>query len=118
MSSNNQLVRSAGLDWAALAEDGIDGIEVKPLRVDPADGRTSTMLLRFAPGAQYPLHDHPAGEEVFVLEGDIRLGKDVLNAGDYLFTAPGNLHRASSDGGCVVLLRAPKAVIIRNGGQK
>lgn len=43
--------------------------------------------LKFEAGARYPLHNHPAGEEVFVLEGDIHLGKDHLFAGDYLYRA-------------------------------
>lgn len=100
------------MEWRKLAEDGITGIYVKPLLLDEKTGRATTILLRFEPGATYPLHIHPAGEEVFVLEGDIKLGKDELLAGDYLFTAPGNMHRVSTVNGCVILLKAPEEVEI------
>ncbi len=58
------------------------------------------------------MHNHPAGEEVFVLEGDIHFGKDHLFTGDYLFTAPSNLHAVRTDAGCVLLLRIPEEVEI------
>jgi quercetin dioxygenase-like cupin family protein len=61
-------------------------------------------------GATYPAHDHPGGEEIFVLEGDITLGPDHLEAGDYLYTAPGNVHAVHSKSGCVVLVNVPEEV--------
>jgi quercetin dioxygenase-like cupin family protein len=47
-----------------------------------------------------------------VLEGDVRLGKDRLRAGDYLYTAPHNIHAVHSDGGCVILVVVPQEVEI------
>ena len=108
----NQLVRSNEIEWLPLAEEGVSGVYVKTLQFDDETQRAPTILLKFEAGARYPLHDHPAGEEIFVLEGDIRLGKDHLRAGDYLFTAPGNLHAVRTDAGCVVLLKAPEQVEI------
>lgn len=55
-------------------------------------------------------HNHPGGEEIYVLEGDIRLGKDQLQAGDYLYTAPDNKHAVRSEGGCMVLVIVPEVV--------
>ena len=83
---------------------------MKVLRFDTSALRAPTILLKFDPGATYPGHTHPGGEEIFVLEGDIRLGKDRLHAGDYLFTAPGNIHAVQSDAGCVVLVSVPEEV--------
>jgi anti-sigma factor ChrR (cupin superfamily) len=105
----NQLVKSNEIEWKPLAEEGVSGVYVKSLMFDEKQNRAPTMLLKFEAGARYPLHTHPGGEEVFVLEGDIHLGKDHLFAGDYLFTAPDNLHAVRSDGGCVVFLKAPLA---------
>src|SRR5256885_15759926 len=96
----NQLVRSNDVAWQPLAEPGIVGVWVKVLRFDPAAGRAPTILLKFDPGATYPAHNHPGGEEIFVLEGDITLGKDRLGAGDYLYTAPNNVHADHSKVGC------------------
>ena len=110
--NKNQLVRSSEIEWRSLTsidEGDIEGVYVKSLMFDDETGRSPTILLKFEAGASYPLHTHPGGEEVFVLEGDIHLGKDHLHAGDYLFTAPGNLHAVRSDGGCIVFLKAPRA---------
>jgi quercetin dioxygenase-like cupin family protein len=85
-------------------------LHVKVLRFDKPSGRAPTILLKLDAGATYPSHVHPGGEEIFVLEGDIRLGKDHLFAGDYLYTAPNNVHAVRSEGGCVVLVSVPQAV--------
>jgi quercetin dioxygenase-like cupin family protein len=106
----NQLVRSGQVEWRPLREPGVSGVFVKVLRFDQATGRAPTILLRFEPGATYPPHNHPGGEEIFVLEGDVRLGKDHLRTGDYLYTAPHNKHAVKSDGGCVLLLVVPEEV--------
>ncbi len=108
--SLNQLVRSGDVNWQPLAEPGVSGVYVKVLRFDSSAGRAPTILLKFDPGATYPAHVHPGGEEIFVMEGDIRLGKDRLHAGDYLYTAPGNIHAVRSETGCVVLVSVPQEV--------
>lgn len=111
-AQQNQLVRTSRIEWQPLAEDGISGVYVKPLLFDAEQNRAPTILLKFEAGARYPLHNHPAGEEIFVLEGDIQLGKDHLTTGDYLFTAPGNLHAVRTSGGCIILLKASQEVEI------
>ena len=108
----NQLVRSNQIEWKPLGEEGVTGIYIKSLQFDKETKRSPTMLLKFEAGARYPLHNHPAGEEIFVLEGDIHLGKDHLLAGDYLFTAPNNMHAVRTDNCCVVLLKAEHEVEI------
>lgn len=109
------LVRSDDIDWKPLAEPGITGIYIKSLLFDEETNRSPTILLKFEAGARYPAHNHPGGEEIFVIEGDLRLGTNHLYAGDYLYTAPNGIHAARSINGCVVLLRVPQAVeIIKN----
>lgn len=101
------VVNSASAAWTAAR---IPGISVKVLRRDE-NGRSSS-LVRFDPGARFPAHDHPAGEEVFVLEGEVQIGRHHLKAGDYLYAPPGVKHAASSAGGCVFLVSLPKPVVI------
>jgi quercetin dioxygenase-like cupin family protein len=108
----NQIFRDAEAEWQPLDEPGVTGIYVKSLMYDAETDRSPTILLKFEPGARYPVHNHPAGEEIYVLEGDIHLGKDHLFAGDYIYTAPGNIHAVRTDGGCVVLLKAREEVVI------
>ena len=108
-----QITRNAA-EWAPLVEDGVrtEGILVKALRVDDATKRAPTFMLRFAPGASYPNHNHPGGEEVYVLEGEVRFGPNQLNAGDYLYTPPGATHSVFSRTGCVMLFVVPEEVEI------
>jgi len=78
-----QLIQSSQTDWKPLVEEGVktEGIYVKVLRFDEEAHRPPTFLLKFEAGASYPNHNHPAGEEVFVLEGEVRFGPDQLHAG-------------------------------------
>lgn len=112
IKNKNQLVRSQLAEWKPLVEKGVktDDIYIKILRFDEATQRPPTFLLKFEAGASYPNHNHPAGEEVFVLEGEIRFGPDHLTAGDYLYTAPGATHSAFSKTGCVLLFMVPEEV--------
>ena len=109
-----QITKSNTKDWKPLVEDGVKtvGICVKFLRSDENTKRSPTILLKFEPGASYPNHNHPAGEEAFVLEGEIRFGPDQLNAGDYLYTPPGKTHSVFSRTGCTLLLVIPEEVEI------
>ena len=102
------VVRGAGTAWQSTK---VPGVSVRPLRRDAETGE-STALVRFEPGARFPAHNHPAGEEVFVLEGDVLIGPDQLRAGDYLYTPPEGRHAASSRDGCVFLVTLPKPVEI------
>jgi quercetin dioxygenase-like cupin family protein len=113
----NQFVQSAKVEWQPLREPGVSGVSVKVLRFDKATRRAPTILLRFQAGATYPPHNHPGGEEIFVLEGDVRLGGDHLHAGDYLYTAPQNKHAVMSNGGCVLLVVVPEEVEILGRGE-
>ena len=102
------VVRTAGAEWKPSA---VAGVSVKVLRRDKTTGE-STSLVRFAPGTRFPAHNHPAGEEIFVLEGDFTVGRHRLVGGDYLYTPPNEKHAASTEGGCLVLVTLPKPVEI------
>ena len=104
----DSFVSSALAEWTPR---GIPGISVKVLRRDTETG-ASSLLLRFEPGAMFPAHDHPAGEEVFVLEGEVRIGAHLMKPGDYLYAPPGCIHAASSKTGCVFHVTLPKPVVI------
>jgi len=66
-------------------------------------------------GARFPAHNHPGGEQIFILEGDLQVGRDRLKAGDYLYTPPNGKHAASTEGGCVVLVTLPRPIEILEG---
>jgi quercetin dioxygenase-like cupin family protein len=108
------LVKTADMQWKPLVERGLDtsGISVKALRTDPVTGRAPSFLLRFEPGAKYPYHNHPAGEELFVLSGSCIIEGAMLEAGDYLYTPPGSKHSVHTDTGGTLLFQVPEEVVI------
>lgn len=109
-----QITRTSEINWKPLIEESVktDGISVKTLCFDPAANRTIAFLLKFEAGASYPLHSHPAGEEIYVLEGEVRSGKDELKKGDYLYMPPGSTHSVFTKTGCILLFRVPEEVVI------
>lgn len=113
-SLDNYVKKTTHMEWNPLQEPGINttGIYVKSLRYDEECKRSPTILLKFEPDAKYPYHNHPAGEEIFVLEGDVIIEGVGLTAGDYLYTPPGFKHSVTTEKGCVLLLSIPQEVVI------
>lgn len=109
-----QITNTNEAKWKPLVEDGVktEGIYVIVLRYDEETKRPPTFMLKFDAGASYPNHNHPAGEEVYVLEGEVRFGPDHLNAGDYLYTPPNATHSVFSRSGGTMLFVVPEEVII------
>ena len=63
-------------------------------------------------GASYPYHNHPAGEEIFVLDGSCLIEGTTLVAGDYLYTPPQYKHSVKSETGCTLFFVIPEEVEI------
>jgi quercetin dioxygenase-like cupin family protein len=108
------LLRTANLEWTPLVESGVNttGISVKCLRSDEATGRAASSILHFEPGATYPYHNHPSGEELFVLAGNCIIEGATLDAGDFLYTPPGSKDSVRTETGCTLLLQVPEEVEI------
>ena len=97
-----QIVRSGEGAWHTL----VPGVVAKRLYAD-APGGNVALLVRMEPGAKYPPHSHADIEHCYVLEGDLRFGDLVLNAGDYQCAFPSTDHRDSHTvNGCMVLIIA------------
>lgn len=111
---NNYIVRKNQKEWQPLIENGIhyDGVSVISLHYDQAKQRSTTILLKFEPGATYPYHNHPGGEEIFVLTGEAILENIRLSAGDYLYTPVDFKHSVTSKTGCTMLFVVPEEVQI------
>ncbi len=110
------IVPSNLVAWTPLQEVGVDttGLSVKVLRFDEKQQRPSSFLLKFEPGASYPYHNHPGGEELFVQQGSCIIEGTTLSAGDYLYTPPGFKHSVKSETGCMLLFIVPEEVEIIN----
>lgn len=116
MSTDMQdfIVKTPQIQWMPLIENGVnyEGIYVKTLRFDENTHRSPTILLKFEAGAAYPYHNHPAGEEIYVLEGSCIVEGTQLSAGDYLYTPPQYKHAVMSETGCLLFFVIPEAVEI------
>lgn len=101
--------RRAEPEWMTVAP----GISCRLLATDTESQRVS-MLVRLAPGTDYPPHRHQGVEEVHLLHGELRVDDKTLHAGDYLRSEPGSEdHRVWSETGCTcVLMTSTRDVIL------
>ncbi len=111
---NNYIVRNHEKEWQPLIEKGIhyQGISVISLRYDEAKQRSTTILLKFEPGATYPYHNHPGGEEIFILRGEAIVENVTFFEGDYLYTPVNFKHSVTTKWGCTMLFVVPEEVEI------
>ncbi|MBB6340536.1 anti-sigma factor ChrR (cupin superfamily) [Pseudomonas fluvialis] len=92
------------LDTAnALWQPGlVEGLRVLPLHEH--DG-VSTALVNWAPGTHFAAHTHPGGEEIFVIEGELRDEAGVYPAGSWLRNPRWSRHAPWSDKGALIYVK-------------
>lgn len=95
------------VDTNALAWQPTDipGVFFKPL-YEEAGHPERISLIRFDAGAAFPEHDHPAGEEIFLISGDLRDGERRLGPGSWVRYPPGSRHAPMSEKGCVFYVKS------------
>jgi quercetin dioxygenase-like cupin family protein len=79
---------------ATFVPCGIRGVTYHTLYENRRTGRL-TALVRMAPGTSLRAHAHDEQgevEECLVLEGELRVGDEVMRAGDYQRALPGSEH--------------------------
>jgi len=87
-------------EWEQVAP----GIACKLLANDTKRHRVS-MLVRLAPGASYPAHNHADTEELHLLDGELWIDDRRLLPGDYNYGPPGAAdYRVFSETGCTCVL--------------
>jgi len=80
------------------------GISYKLLATDTEKKRVS-MLVRLAPGTDYPPHRHGDLEELHLLHGELMIGDRTLYPGDFNRAEAGTVdHRVWSETGCTCVL--------------
>jgi hypothetical protein len=110
MDMVSERVESSQVRWEPIILNGvaIEGIYAKHLRYSQDKKRPIRLLLKIDPGASYPPHNFPGGDEVFVLEGEVHYGKFTLKKDDYLLTPPDPHLVVSSTTGCILLYMLSK----------
>jgi anti-sigma factor ChrR (cupin superfamily) len=69
------------------------GVEQKTLFIDRASG-VLTALMRMAPGARLPDHEHVKIEQTYVLEGTLVCPEGECHAGQFVWRPAGSRHEA------------------------
>lgn len=85
------------LDDSGWKAGPAEGLSVKPLHT--YDGE-KVFAVKFAPGAMNAMHDHPGGEELLVLKGEVRDADGVYPEGSWVRSPAGSSHEvtAGADG--------------------
>ncbi|MDB5357921.1 MAG: anti-ECFsigma factor, ChrR [Phycisphaerales bacterium] len=85
------------LQWEKFRE----GIDIHRLYSN-AQG-PSAALLRYAPGASLPRHEHAGYEHILILRGSQEDDSGHHETGTLLIHPPGTAHAITSTAGCIVL---------------
>ncbi len=86
----SRFVDVAALPWTKTA---YPGIEAKTLLVDKASGLL-TVLLKMAPNAKLPDHEHVLIEQTWLLEGTLVCGEGTVTPGNFVWRPAGSRHEA------------------------
>ena len=87
---HSHIVRPAEMEWQKTR---FPGVEAKTLLVDRESG-VVTSLMKFAPGARLPDHEHVLIEQTYVLEGSLVCGEGECKAGEFVWRPAGSRHEA------------------------
>ena len=117
-AAHSHVVRPARMEWQLTR---FPGCEVKTLLFDRASGLV-TALMRFAPGAVLPDHEHVKIEQTYVLEGKLvdkegpAAGLEV-GAGEFVWRESGSRHVAwAPEGGLMLaIFQIPNKFYERDG---
>ncbi len=103
-NDHSHIVRPDTMEWQKTR---FEGCEAKPLMFDRKTGLV-TALMRMAPGAVLPDHEHVGIEQTWVIEGSL-VDKDgpmsglKVGPGEFVWREPGSRHSAWCPEGGVML---------------
>jgi len=86
----SRFVEVAKLPWEKTR---FVGVEAKTLVADRDTG-VVTALMKFAPGARLPDHEHMMIEQTYVLEGSLVCGEGECKTGEFVWRPAGSRHEA------------------------
>jgi len=85
--------------------DTTTGVRRKPLAFADEDNGHVTSVVRMDAGTKLIQHDHPGGEEVFVLDGVISDQEGDYASGTYLRNPKGFVHTPFTRSGCTLFVK-------------
>lgn len=100
--SQRIMVNTNEQEWVASP---MSGVWRKPLAREEAERGHATSIVKYEPGATFSAHNHPGGEEIFVLEGTFSDETGDYPAGTYFRNPTGFQHAPFSETGCIILVK-------------
>ncbi len=88
--------------WVPSPEPGVSR---RMLERAGAEAGRATSIVRYEPGARFHSHQHPMGEEFFVLEGTFSDQHGDYSAGTYVLNPPDSGHAPWTREGCVLFVK-------------
>jgi len=95
-------METSSLPWVSSPKAGVWR---KPLAREDAERGHATSIVRYDPGASFSRHNHPGGEEIFVLSGTFSDETGDYGAGTYFRNPEGFSHSPFSNQGCEILVK-------------
>ncbi len=89
-------------DWL---ESPLAGVYRKPLEREAAEHGHVTSIVKYEAKSYFNEHNHPLGEEIFVLEGTFSDETGDFGPGTYIRNPPGSKHKPFSHEGCVIFVK-------------
>ncbi len=86
----SRFVEVGALPWEKTV---FPGVEQKTLLID-RDSGLLTVLLKMAPGAKLPDHEHVLIEQTYLLSGTLVCGEGTVTAGNFVWRPAGSRHEA------------------------
>lgn len=90
------------LPWVDSPEPGVQRRMLERMGMEQAK---ATSIVRYAPNTRFATHRHDFGEEILVLDGELRDEFGYYPAGTYLMNPPGSSHAPYSETGCTLFVK-------------
>lgn len=97
-----QYLRPADQQWVKSPADGVSRIH---LEREHAESGHTTSFVKFEAGSFFTAHQHPQGEEIYVLEGVFSDENGDYPAGTYIRNPPGSHHKPFTREGCTLFVK-------------
>ncbi len=95
-----RLIDAEDLPWWCSDSEGVS---FKTLRYDD-DAKNGAIMVHMIPGTTYPMYETAAGQDIYVVDGELMLGDEVVGRGAYAWVPPGTHHAPRTEKGCVLFV--------------
>ena len=95
-------IRADEHQWVKSPADGVSRVHLE--REAKESGHT-TSFVKFAANSFFPPHQHPQGEEIYVLDGVFCDETGDYPAGTYIRNPPGSFHQPYTKEGCTLFVK-------------